>query len=76
MSCWRRLEKIIWTDRVRNEAVLHTVKEKRNILNAIKIRKAIWISDIFLKYIIEGQIAGTEVMGRRGRSCKLLLNGF
>jgi hypothetical protein len=30
MWCWRRMEKIRWTDRVRNE-VLHIVKEKRNI---------------------------------------------
>jgi hypothetical protein len=25
--CWRRMEKISWTDRVRNEEVLHRVKE-------------------------------------------------
>jgi hypothetical protein len=34
--CWRRMEKIIWTDRVRNEEVLHRVKEERNILHKIK----------------------------------------
>jgi hypothetical protein len=27
MWCWRRMEKISWTDRVRNEEVLHRVKE-------------------------------------------------
>jgi len=26
--CWRRMEKISWNDSVRNEEVLHTVKEK------------------------------------------------
>jgi hypothetical protein len=26
MWCWRRMEKISWTDRVRNEEVLHRVK--------------------------------------------------
>jgi hypothetical protein len=26
MMCWRRREKIIWTDRVRNEEVLHRVQ--------------------------------------------------
>jgi hypothetical protein len=30
MYCWRRMEKISWTDRVRNEAILHLVKEERN----------------------------------------------
>jgi hypothetical protein len=29
-----------WTDRVRNEEVLHRVKEERNILHTIKKRKA------------------------------------
>ena len=30
--CWRRLEKISWTDHVRNEEVLLRVNEQRNIL--------------------------------------------
>jgi hypothetical protein len=36
MWCWRRTEMISWTDRVRNEEVLHRVKEDRNILQTIK----------------------------------------
>jgi hypothetical protein len=39
MRHWRRMEKISWTDRVRNEEVLHTVKEDRNYLNTIKERR-------------------------------------
>jgi len=35
MRCWRRVEKISWTDRVRNEKVLLRVKEQRNILHEI-----------------------------------------
>ena len=38
MWCCRRMGKISWTDRVRNEEVLHRVKEERNILHAIQIR--------------------------------------
>jgi hypothetical protein len=34
------MEKISWTDRVRNEEVLHRIKEERNILHTIKRRKA------------------------------------
>jgi len=37
---------ISWTDRVKNEEVLHRVKEERNILHAIKRRKANWIGHI------------------------------
>jgi hypothetical protein len=32
MWCWRRMEKISWTDHVRNEEVLFRVNEQRNIL--------------------------------------------
>jgi hypothetical protein len=39
MSCWRRMEKICWTDRVRNDEVLLRVKEQRNILHEISKRK-------------------------------------
>jgi hypothetical protein len=37
------MEKISWTDQVRNEKVLLRVKEQRNILNEITKRKANWI---------------------------------
>jgi hypothetical protein len=54
------MEKTSWTDGVRNE-VLHGVKEKRNILHAIKRWNAIWIGHILLrdcliKHIIEGKV--------------------
>jgi hypothetical protein len=39
MWCWRRMEKISWTDHVRNK-VLHRVKEQRNILHEMCKRKA------------------------------------
>jgi hypothetical protein len=69
------LEKISWTDRVNNEAVLHRVKEERNILHTIR-RKANWIGHILrrnclLSHIIEGKIIGTR---RRGRRSKQLLD--
>jgi hypothetical protein len=70
MWCWRRMEKISWTDRVRNEEVLHRVKEERNILHTTNGRKADWIGHILrrnclLKHAIEGKLEGrTEMMGR------------
>jgi hypothetical protein len=78
MWCWRRMEKISWIDRVRNEEVLHRVKEERNIVYTIKRRKANWIGHILrrnclLKHVIEGMIEGRiEVTGRRERRCKQL----
>ena len=43
MWCWRRMQKISWTDRVRDEDVLHRVKQKRNIVQTIKRRKTNWL---------------------------------
>jgi hypothetical protein len=67
------MEKIIWTDHVRNEDVLLRVKEQRNILHEIHKRKANWIGHILrrkclLQRVIEGKIQrGIEVAGRQGR---------
>jgi hypothetical protein len=46
MWCWRRMENISLTDHVKNEGVLHRVKDERNILCTIKQRKANWNGDI------------------------------
>jgi len=78
--CWRRMEKISWTDRVRNEEVLIRVKEQGNILHEISKRKANWIGHILrrnclLQRVIEGKIKeGIEVRGRRGRRRRKLLD--
>jgi len=36
--CWRRMEKISWTDRVKSE-ILNRLKEERNILGKVKKRR-------------------------------------
>ena len=63
MWCWRRVEKISWTNHVRNEELLLRVKEQRNILHEIRKRKANWIGHILrrnclLQRVIEGKIEG------------------
>ena len=40
------MEKISWTDHVRNEEVFLRVNEHRNILQEIRKRKANWIGHI------------------------------
>jgi len=60
--CWRRTEKISWTDHVRNEVLLR-VKKHRNILHEISKRKANWIGQVLrrnclLQRVIEGKIGG------------------
>jgi len=74
------MEKISWTDLVRNEDVLRRVKEQRSILHEIRKRKANWIGRILrrnclLQRVIEGKIkGGREVTGRRGRRRRKLLD--
>ena len=70
------MENIRWTDRVRNEEVLHRVKEERNIIHTIKRGNTNLIGHILrrnclLKHILEGKV---EVRGRRGRRRKQLLD--
>jgi hypothetical protein len=73
MWCWRRLKKITWTERVRNEEALHSGKEEGINLPAIKRRKANRIGhnlrrNCLLKNVIEGKMEGRiDVMGRRQR---------
>jgi hypothetical protein len=70
--CWRRMEKISWTNHVRNEEVLLRVKEQRNIVHEISKRKANWIGHILhrsclLQRIIEGKIKGGDRSDRKTR---------
>ena len=70
----KKITKISWTDRVRNEEVFERVKKESNILYTIK--KAERIGHILrrnclLKHAIERK---REVMGRRGRRRKQLLD--
>jgi hypothetical protein len=74
------MEKIRWTDHVRNKEVLLRAKEQRNILHEISKRKDNWIGNILrrnclLREVIEGNIkGGIEVTGRRGRRRRKLLD--
>jgi hypothetical protein len=77
MWCWRRMEKISWTDHVRNEEL--RVKEQRNILHEIRKRTAKCIGHILrrnclLQRVTERKIQeGIEVTGRQGRRRRKLL---
>jgi len=74
------MEKISWIDRKRNEEILRSVKEERNILQGINRRRVNWTRHILcrnclLKHITEGTIEKIfEVTGRRGRRIKQLLD--
>jgi hypothetical protein len=68
--CRRRNGKISGSDRVRNEEVLHRVKEERIIPHTIKRRKVNWIGQVLRrsclrKHVFEGRIDWTRKRRRR-----------
>jgi hypothetical protein len=84
MFCWRRMEKVSWTDCVRNEEVLYWVKEERNIVHTVKIRKANWTRNILrrnclLNHVIEGKMKGWKWREDEGKEfisyCMTIRNG-
>jgi hypothetical protein len=73
MWCWRRLEKISWTEKKTNEEVLRIVSEKRSLLKVIENRRGKMIGhllrhDDLIKVIIEGKIEGRRKRGRPRRA--------
>jgi hypothetical protein len=74
------MQKISWTDHMRNEVVLLRLKEQSHILHEISKRKANWIGHILcrnciLQQVIEGKIKGVIAeTGRRGRRHRKLLD--
>ena len=67
MWCWRRMEKIKWSDKVTNKQVLDRIGENRTFLNNILRRKANWIlrTNYLLHDAIEGQMMEVKSVGRR-----------
>ena len=73
MWCWRRIEKIKWSEKVTNEQVLDRIGEKRTLINNILRRKANWIGHILrrnclLHDVIEGQMTEVKTVARRRRT--------
>ena len=75
------VDKISWTDRVKNEDVLQRVEEERNILHTLKHRKGNWIGRILrrncvLRRVLEGKIEvegdeGLQKTGKKGTAVQL-----
>jgi hypothetical protein len=61
MWCWRRMEKISWTDHVRKEEVLFRVNEQRNIVHEIRKWKANWIGHILLRNCLLKQVIERKI---------------
>ena len=77
MWCWRRTEKIKWSEKVTSEQVLDLKGEKRTFINNIQGTKANWIVHILRRNClllddIEGQMMEVKGVGRREHSSKMI----
>src|SRR6267154_1448548 len=73
MWLWRGLEKISWSDKMKNEEVLERVEEKRCLIKTISKRKKNWLGHVLrgvglLEDVMEGRMMGKRRQGqpRRG----------
>jgi hypothetical protein len=67
--CWRRMLKIKWTDRIKNDEVFQRTKEERLLLTILINRRHLYIGHIirhneFLLNILEGAISRKKAVGR------------
>ena len=70
MWVWRRMERVQWTDGIKNAVVLERVGEGRIMLELIRKRKRNWLGhwlrrNSLLKNALEGMVNGKKVRGRR-----------
>ena len=70
MWIWRRMERVKWTDRIRNEVVLERVGEERMMLKLIRKVKRNWLGhwltrNSLLKDALEEMVNGRRVRCRR-----------
>jgi len=53
--CWRGIERLSWTDRVKNE-ILHIIEEEWNILHIRERRGTNWRNSCLPKHVIEWKV--------------------
>ena len=69
MWLWRKLEKIMWQDKISNDEVLTIVDESRCLIETIGVRKKNWIGHVLrgdglLRDVLEGRMLGRRPQGR------------
>ncbi|KAJ4441534.1 hypothetical protein ANN_11390 [Periplaneta americana] len=67
MWIWRRMERVKWTERITNEAVLERVGEERMMLKLIRKRKRIWLGHWLRRNCLLKNALEVMMNGRRAR---------
>ena len=83
MWIWRSIERVKWTDKIKNAVVLERVVEGIIMLKLIKKRKINWLGhwlrrNCLLKDALEGMVNGKKVRGRRRYQIidNIMINGL
>ena len=79
MWVWRRMEKVKWTERRRNDEVLDMAGEERQLLYEIQ-RQKVWMEGVLsregmLKTVLEGRTLGKRGRGRKRMGFLDILKG-
>ena len=66
---WRGLEKISWSDKIRNDEVFARVMEERCLIRTIRQRQKNWIGhvlrgEVLLRDVLEGKVKGKKRSGK------------
>jgi len=65
--CWRRMLKIKWTDRIKNDEVFQRVKEERLLLKIHQNRRHSWIGHTIRHNEFVANIREGAISERKGR---------
>jgi hypothetical protein len=69
MRCWRRMEKMKWSEKVNNE-VLECMREKSTLLNNVLCRKSNWIGNFLrINCLLHDAIEGQTISERSRKKC-------
>ena len=70
MWIWRKMLRVTWQDKIRNDEVLTRIGQERELLKTIRHRKALWMGHALRKNgivndVLEGTVEGDVKRGRR-----------
>jgi hypothetical protein len=77
--CWRRVLKIEWREKVRNEEVFRRIGEERTLWSTIRQRRTKWVGHLmrhnnYVRSIMEGKIEGKAP--KEAQETKMFLYSF
>ena len=67
MWCWRRMQKIAWTERKSNVEVLQSINTERELIKIIRTRQLSFLGHVMRKGELENLSLTGKIEGKRAR---------